>query len=148
MGSYRTANQSQVADFGRAEDDNESARRTWASHESDCPIDGLGADPAKTEVLVRYRDELIRMSHNMDSLVAARDAAAAVMRRLTPRQIDVLEMVLAGVPSKIIAADLCISQRTVENHRAAIMTRTGSKSIPELARMALSASLSGGHDVR
>ena len=51
-----------------------------------------------------------------------------------------MERVLAGQPSKNIAADLGISQRTVENHRAAIMKRTGSKSLPALARLALLAS--------
>ena len=48
-----------------------------------------------------------------------------------------MEMVLAGHPSKNIAADLGISQRTVENHRGRIMRRTGSKSLPALARLAL-----------
>ena len=48
-----------------------------------------------------------------------------------------MERVLAGHPSKNIAADLGISQRTVENHRASIMKRTGSKSLPGLARLAL-----------
>ena len=48
-------------------------------------------------------------------------------------------MVLAGHPSKNIAADLCISQRTVENHRASIMHRLGVKSLPELARLVLMA---------
>ena len=48
-------------------------------------------------------------------------------------------MVLAGHPSKNIAADLHISQRTVENHRASIMKRTGSKLLPDLARLALAA---------
>ncbi|MCW2318107.1 FixJ family two-component response regulator [Rhodoblastus acidophilus] len=50
-----------------------------------------------------------------------------------------MERVLAGAPSKNIAADLGISQRTVENHRAEIMKRTGAKSLPELARLAVAA---------
>jgi two-component system CheB/CheR fusion protein len=50
-----------------------------------------------------------------------------------------MKLVLSGQPSKNIAADLGISQRTVENHRASIMRRTGSKSLPELARLAIAA---------
>jgi len=46
-----------------------------------------------------------------------------------------MAQVLAGHPSKNIAADLGISQRTVENHRAAIMHRTGARSLPELTRL-------------
>lgn len=58
---------------------------------------------------------------------------------LTPRQRQIMAMVLDGHPSKNIAADLKISQRTVENHRASIMQRTGTKSLPALARLALGA---------
>ncbi|WP_260620584.1 response regulator [Pseudomonas protegens] len=65
--------------------------------------------------------------------------AAHCIANLTLRQRQVMEMVLAGHPSKNIAAELGISQRTVENHRASIMSRTHSKSIPALARIALAA---------
>ena len=58
---------------------------------------------------------------------------------LTTRQRQILDLVLAGHPSKNIAADLGISQRTVDNHRAAIMKKTGSKSMPALIRTALAA---------
>jgi two-component system CheB/CheR fusion protein len=50
-----------------------------------------------------------------------------------------MKLVLAGHPSKNIGADLNISQRTVENHSAAIMAKTGSKSLPALARLATAA---------
>jgi two-component system CheB/CheR fusion protein len=66
-----------------------------------------------------------------------RESAATHLAGLTPRQREVMNRVLAGEPSKNIAADLGISQRTVENHRASIMKRTGSKSLPALARLAL-----------
>ena len=65
--------------------------------------------------------------------------AAAHLSSLTTRQRQILDLVLAGHPSKNIAADLCISQRTVENHRAAIMRKTGSRSIPALIRLVVGA---------
>lgn len=68
-----------------------------------------------------------------------RRTAAARLTSLTTRQRQILDLVLAGHPSKNIAADLGISQRTVENHRAAIMRKTGSRSIPALIRLAVAA---------
>ena len=68
-----------------------------------------------------------------------RMAAASHLNGLTMRQRQILDLVLAGHPSKNIAADLGISQRTVENHRAAIMRKTGSRSIPALIRLAVAA---------
>lgn len=67
-----------------------------------------------------------------------REKAAQAIKGLTRRQRQIMAMVLDGQPSKNIAADLCISQRTVENHRAAIMKKTGSRSLPALARLVLS----------
>ncbi len=66
-------------------------------------------------------------------------AAIEKIALLTSRQHEVMNRVLAGEPSKNIAHDLGISQRTVENHRASIMTKTGARSIPALARLAMTA---------
>ena len=81
------------------------------------------------------------LEHAKDStkVLAWQEAAANRIAKLTARQQTIMEMVLAGNPSKNIAADLGISQRTVENHRASIMKKTGSKSLPALARLALAA---------
>ena len=93
----------------------------------------LRRELATAEALLREQDVLIR------SMLSWRQSAATHLARLTRRQRQIMELVLAGQPSKNIAADLGISQRTVENHRAAIMKRTGSKCLPALARMALAA---------
>ncbi|MBC7799789.1 MAG: response regulator, partial [Gemmatimonadaceae bacterium] len=88
-------------------------------------------------------------SRDTGKLMAWRQDAAKHIESLTPRQRQVMDLVLAGHPSKNIAADLGVSQRTVENHRASIMRRSGVKSLPALARMALAAAGSGSeHDDR
>ena len=70
-------------------------------------------------------------------------ATTACLAFLTPRQHQIMDLVLAGERSKNIATDLGISRRTVENHRAMIMKKTGSKSIPALARLAFMLAMNG-----
>jgi two-component system CheB/CheR fusion protein len=86
---------------------------------------------------VKQALEQSRDSHKVSEW---QEAAATHMASLTERQREIMAMVLAGKASKNIAAELKISQRTVENHRATIMTKTGAKSLPALARLALAAS--------
>jgi two-component system CheB/CheR fusion protein len=99
--------------------------------------------PVGREELIASIDRAVELSVDSGKVQERRESAAAHLAGLTPRQRQVMERVLAGQPSKNIAADLGISQRTVENHRASIMKRTGSKSLPALARLALVAA-SGG----
>jgi DNA-binding NarL/FixJ family response regulator len=49
----------------------------------------------------------------------------------------VLKLSCQGLPIKIIADELCISDRTVEKHRASLMEKTGSKNIVEVIIYAL-----------
>jgi DNA-binding CsgD family transcriptional regulator len=76
-----------------------------------------------------------------EKLSERRNDALRVIENLTPREREIMKMVVAGAPSKIIATDLRISQRTVENHRAAIMRKTQSRSLPALARIAFASGL-------
>jgi len=78
---------------------------------------------------------------------AARDETIAAIRQrmaaLSPREREVLDGLLAGLPNKTIAYDLKISARTVEVHRANLMTRMGAGSLAELVRMAFLARSAG-----
>jgi two-component system CheB/CheR fusion protein len=96
--------------------------------------------PVHAAELLGSIDRALRKGHDTGDLIARRKDAVTRLGSLTLRQHEIMTMVLAGHPSKNIAADLRISQRTVENHRASIMKKTGSKSLPALARLAQAAS--------
>jgi len=69
------------------------------------------------------------------------DEASLVLARLTPRERDVLDGLAQGLPNKSIAYDLGISPRTVEVHRANIMTKLSARSLSEALRLAFAAGL-------
>jgi two-component system CheB/CheR fusion protein len=93
--------------------------------------------PVGQEDLLASVKRALEHTRDTAALSARREAAALSVASLTTRQRQILDLVLAGHPSKNIAADLGISQRTVDNHRAAIMRKTGAKSLPALVRTAL-----------
>ncbi len=95
--------------------------------------------PIGRDDLLASVERALVQSSDSGAAEAWRDAAKGRMATLTARQREIMDLVLAGHPSKNIAADLNISQRTVENHRAAIMHKTGAKSLPALARLAIAA---------
>jgi two-component system response regulator FixJ len=74
-----------------------------------------------------------------------RAAATAKLRLLSPRELQVLQGLLAGLPNKSIAYDLEISPRTVEIHRARLMDKMGARSLSELVRLALAAGVQPNH---
>jgi two-component system, LuxR family, response regulator FixJ len=62
--------------------------------------------------------------------------AAARFSRLTPREREVLEGVVAGKPNKIIAAELGTCEQTVKVHRGRVMEKMGADSLADLVRAA------------
>jgi two-component system CheB/CheR fusion protein len=93
-------------------------------------------DPARLIDAVGHALDLSRMAH-----VGAerRHRAADRLAGLTARQRQIMALILAGKANKNIAHALGISQRTVENHRAAIMHKTRAASLPALASLAIAA---------
>ena len=63
----------------------------------------------------------------------------ALLSKLTPREQDVLERIVSGRLNKQISADLGISIKTVEAHRASIMDKTNSGTVADLMRVVMNA---------
>jgi two-component system CheB/CheR fusion protein len=95
--------------------------------------------PISQDELLDCVNRAFEQSKGSNDLMIRQENAFKKIASLTSRQRQIMDMVLAGQASKNIAVDLGISQRTVENHRASIMERTGTKSIAALARLAVMA---------
>lgn len=68
---------------------------------------------------------------------AVRAGIAARVALLTPREREVMDLVVSGMPNKGIAAQLELSAKTVETHRARVMDKMQARSVAELVHMAL-----------
>jgi two-component system, LuxR family, response regulator FixJ len=74
--------------------------------------------------------------------------AIVKLAALTPREKDVLHHIVQGCQNKIIAHELGISARTVENHRARLMDKLQASSLAELVKLALAGNLDSTYRIR
>ncbi len=95
--------------------------------------------PTAPEVLLAAVDRALRQAANPAEKSARQNTAASRFSRLTKREREVAQLVVAGHANKEIAARLGISQRTVETHRAAAMKKVGAESISDLVRLEMAA---------
>ena len=64
-----------------------------------------------------------------------RRTCSARLQRLTPREREVMSLVVAGMANKVVAYELGISQKTVESHRARVMSKLEVQSLADLVRL-------------
>jgi FixJ family two-component response regulator len=91
----------------------------------------------------RDQDLLDRINHALkqDSEIRTTLARRAEVQRrhesLTPRERQVMSLVVDGAANKVIAIDLGLSERTVEIHRAKVMEKMGARSVAHLVKLQL-----------
>lgn len=69
--------------------------------------------------------------------VMNRDQVERLLSTLTPRELEVMDRVVAGLHNREIAAELGISPRTVEVHKARMMDKLGVSNVADLVRLNL-----------
>jgi two-component system response regulator FixJ len=123
-------------------------------------ITGHGDVPLAVEAMKAGAVDFIEKPFNDETLLSAirvaierhghdtrRDdeitAIKTKLSSLSPREREVLDGLIAGLPNKTIAYDLKISARTVEVHRANLMTRMSAHSVADLVRMVFIARSAG-----
>jgi two-component system response regulator FixJ len=95
--------------------------------------------PYSEDDILRAVNTALARLHDAQQQAAATEAAASRIAGLTPRERDVLRLLVEGRPNKVIAHQLGISPRTVEIHRANVMEKLGCRSLAEAVRLALAA---------
>ncbi len=95
--------------------------------------------PLKTDLFLAAINSAVESRRARLKMTEGISSARQRIAALTPREHDVLRHLIAGSPNKIIAFELGISARTVENHRARLMVKMQADSLAELVRISLEA---------
>jgi len=95
--------------------------------------------PFEKETLIESLEEGFRRLSRKEATADRKKDADLRLQALTPREREVLDGLSRGLPNKTIAYDLGISARTVEIHRANLMSKLGVRSLSEALRIAFAA---------
>jgi FixJ family two-component response regulator len=92
--------------------------------------------PVDDKALLAAVCRALERSAEIRKMKAERASARAKLERLTPREFEVLQRVIAGLLNKQIAAELGSAEKTVKIHRGRVMEKMGVTSVAELVRLA------------
>ena len=81
----------------------------------------------------------LKLDEENRKVLAQQQKIADRVEALTPREREVMELIVEGHPNKVVAHRLGISERTIEIHRSRVMKKLGATSLPHLVRMSLRA---------
>ncbi len=93
--------------------------------------------PFRDQDLLDKINHALRLDAENRQNVARRAEVLRRLQSLTPREREVMNLVVDGGANKVIAIDLGLSERTVEIHRAKVMEKMGARSIAHLVKLHL-----------
>jgi two-component system, LuxR family, response regulator FixJ len=93
--------------------------------------------PFNDQVLLESINKALRTDKINREKMQESAQAEAKFALLSPREVQILQAIVAGKQNKVISAELRISLKTVEAHRASVMKKMSVKSVPELVKLVL-----------
>jgi two-component system, LuxR family, response regulator FixJ len=96
--------------------------------------------PFRDQDLLDKINHALKQDQENRSTLARRADVLHRIDSLTPREKQVMELVVNGAANKVIAIDLGLSERTVEIHRAKVMEKMGARSVAHLVKLQMSLS--------
>jgi len=93
--------------------------------------------PFRDQDLIDRIQRALERDARSRSALAQHEKIRQRIASLTPREREVLTLMTRGMPNKVMAAELGVSQRTVEIHRARVMEKSGAASLAQLVRMVM-----------
>jgi two-component system response regulator FixJ len=100
--------------------------------------------PFRDQELIDKIQSALQQDAQLRRQIADRADITQRIESLTPRELEVMHLVVEGKPNKVIAHSLGISQRTVEIHRSRVMEKMRAESVPHLVQMVIRAGSTGG----
>jgi len=95
--------------------------------------------PFHDQTLLDRIQKSLEIDSDNRKLLAQKQKISDRILQLTPRETEVMDLIVDGRPNKVVAHDLGISERTVEIHRARVMKKLGATSLAHLVRMCIRA---------
>ena len=95
--------------------------------------------PAQFDELMGHVEQALERARSSAARVLWHETAAKRIEKLTPREREVMTLVIEGNANKQMAYVLSINQRTVETHRATIMKKLGARTLSDLIHIAIAA---------
>jgi two-component system, LuxR family, response regulator FixJ len=101
--------------------------------------------PFRNSELIENVRGAIEFDRRNRETLAQQDMIRDRIASLTPREREVLELIVRGLASKVMAHEMGVSKRTVELHRSRVMDKMGANSVAQLVRMFLDFHRDGPH---
>lgn len=102
-------------------------------------ITATAVDMPDNQTVIEGLVEDVTERKRVEEAARLRSEAAGRLARLSPREFEVLQHVVAGRPNKAIARRMRISEKTVEKHRSKLMKKLKVSSVAGLVRLAITA---------